>query len=260
MMSAFEIRNERYTQLSQMVIDGHITHKLDNIATIYINNRFYFSVFRRYNSPYNIVVEDYNGDIYLHQDHTIRTSLKSVLCLPDFEGENIYTLNATSYKHNGPVPCTDRDLADMRWSEIQGQYNAITVNFGGIFNNELIHNLTEDVKESDTPPSTPRSQIILKRECPPAPQRPTPEVIDAATTLLSISIPHRDTFVMSETDGPTLSMRFIDIAKRNRVPVCYCEMDDDSDDYDPDDSNYDSDDESNYTVLRSGSMIPKVNS
>ena len=65
---------------------------------------------------------------------------------------------------------------------------------------------------------------------------------------------------MSETDGPTLSMRFIDIAKRNRVPVCYCEMDDDSDDYDPDDSNYDSDDESNYTVLRSGSMIPKVNS
>lgn len=250
MMSAFEIRNERYAQLSQMVIDGHITHKLDNIATIYINNRFYFSVFRRYNSPYNIVVEDYNGDIYLHQDHTIRTSLKSVLCLPDFESGNIYTLNATSYKHNGPVPCTDRDLADMRWSEIHGQYHAITVNFGGIFNNELIHNLKE---ESEVPPSTPRSQMISSvRECPFAPQRPTQEVIDAATTLLSISIPHRDMVVMSETDGPTLSMRFTDIAKRNRVTVCYCDMDDDSDDYD-------SDDESNYTVLRSGSMIPKVN-
>jgi hypothetical protein len=259
MMSAFEIRNERLIALSQMVIDGHITHKFDNIATIYINSRFYFSVFRRYNSPYNIVIEDYNGDIYLHQDHTIRTSLKSVLCLPDFESGKIYTLNATSYKHNGPVPCTDIDIADMRWSEIHGQYHAITVNFGGIFNNELIHNLTEDVKE-EVPPSTPRSQMISVCECPPAPQRPTPEVIDAAKTLLSISIPHRDMVVMSETDGPTLSMRFTDIAKRNGVPVCYCEMDEDADDYDADDSDYDSDDETNYTVLRSGSMIPKVNS
>jgi hypothetical protein len=60
-------------------------------------------------------------------------------------------------------------------------------------------------------------------------------------------------------------MRFTDIAKRNGVPVCYCEMDEDADDYDADDydaddSDYDSDDETNYTVLRSGSMIPKVNS
>jgi hypothetical protein len=37
-------------------------------------------------------------------------------------------------------------------------------------------------------------------------------------------------------------------------------MDEDADDYDADDSDYDSDDETNYTVLRSGSMIPKVNS
>lgn len=244
-MSTFQDRNERFAQLSQMIIDGNITHKLDSIATIYINGRFYFNVFRRYNSPYNILIEDYNNDIYLHQDHTIRTSLKTVLCLTDDAAGNIYTWTATSYKHNGPVPCTDKDIADMRWSEINSQYQAISVNFGGIFYNEpLIQN----------PPSTPQSQTIPNPvECPQAPSRPrlNTEDFDAAATLLTLTIP-RSTgmFVMSESDGPTLSMRFADIAKRKRIPVCYCEMDDESEDDE-------SIDENNYTVLRSGSMIPK---
>lgn len=259
-MSALEIRNQRLAELSQMLINGHISHKLDSIATVYINNRFYFNVFRRYNSPYNIMIEDYNGDIYLHQDHTIRTSLKTVLCLPDFEAENIYTWNATSYKHNGPVPNVDKDIADMRWSEIQAQYHAINVNFGGIFYSEpLILYPSEDIKQ-EVPPSTPRSQIIPSvLECPGAPEHLRLNVEDktAAKTLLTLSIPENTgMFVMSESDGPTLSMRFEDIAKRHRVPVCYCEMDDD----DYDDSDVDEDeniDENNYTVLRSGSMIPK---
>lgn len=255
-MSTFQDRNERFAQLSQMIINGNITHKLDIIATVYINGRFYFSVFRRYNSPYNILIEDYNSDIYLHQDHTIRTSLKTVLCLPDDEAVKIYTSNATSYKHNGPVPNMDKDIADMRWSEIHSQYHAISVNFGGIFYSEpLIQN----------PPSTPQSQTIPNPvECPQAPARPrlNTEDFDVAATLLTVSIPRSNgMFVMSESDGPTLSMRFADIAKRKRIPVCYCEMDDDdSDDYESEDDSEEDDesiDENNYTVLRSGSMIPK---
>jgi hypothetical protein len=258
MMTALEIRNERLAQLSQMVINGHIFHKLDNIATIFINTRFYFNVFRRYNSPYNIVLEDYNGDIHLHQDHTVRTSLKTVLCLPDFEASNIYTSNATSYKHNGPVLNMDKDIADMRWSEIHTQYHAINVNFGGIFYSEPpILNYPADVKQ-EVPPSTPRSQIIPPPiECPNAPSHlnVTDEDMAAAKTLLTLSIPQNTgMFVMSESDGPTLSMRFADIIKGQRIPVCYCEMDDE-DDYSEDESI----DENNYTVLRSGSMIPKAN-
>ena len=261
MMTALQIRNERLAQLSQMVIDGHISHKLDSIATININGRFYFNVLRRYNSPYNIVIEDYNGDIYLHQDHTVRTSLKTVLCLPDYVASNIYTWTATSYKHNGPVPNMDKDIADMRWSEIQAQYQAINVNFGGIFYSEpLIPHPPDDVKQ-EVPPSTPRSQIIPPSiECPGAPERPnlSDEDVAAARTLLTLSIPQNTgMFVMSESDVPTLSMRFADIKKR--VPVCYCEMDES--DYDEDDYSEDeSIDESNYTILRSGSMIPKANS
>jgi hypothetical protein len=56
---------------------------------------------------------------------------------------------------------------------------------------------------------------------------------------------------VSSVDGPTLSMRFADIKKRKQDEhiSCYCQMntDDDSDD-----------DENNYTILRSGTHIPKT--
>lgn len=266
MMSAFDIRNERLTELSQMVVNGQVTSKLDSIATIHINSRFYFNVFRRYNSPYNIVIEDYNGDIYLHQDHTIRTSLKTVLCLQDYQSSNIYTWNATSFKHNGPVPSIDKDLADMRWSEIQAQYQAVSINFGGIFYGEpLLPNPTENMEEEDiAPPSTPIAQMIPPiLPTPLAPSRPTLNTEDnqAANILFTLSIPKMDnTFKMSESDGPTLSMRFADILKRQ--PVCYCEMheSDDESEYDTDDSEYEDEDldENNYIVLRNGTMIPKA--
>lgn len=252
MMSSLQIRNERLNQLSQMVVDGQVVHKLDLIATIYINSRQYFTVFRRYNSPYNIVIEDANLDIYLHQDYTVRKSLKTVLVLPDYEASNIYTWNATSYKHNGPIPSIDKDIADMTWTEIHAKYHAISVNFGGIFYN-IDYNIgipPLDVKEEI--PSTPRDQMIPSdREVPGAPERPIKsEDKAAAHTLLTLSIPKFDgEFKMSETDGPTLSMRFTDIMNRQANPrMCYCQMDDESDE----------DDESNYTILRSGTMIPKT--
>jgi hypothetical protein len=258
MMSAFDIRNERLAQLSQMVVNGQVTSKLDSIATIHINSRFYFNVFRRYNSPYNIVIEDYNGDIYLHQDHTIRTSLKTVLCLSDYDASNIYTWNATSFKHNGPVPSTDKDIVDMRWSEVQAQYQAVSVNFGGIFYGEPLLP-TPSVDEEITPPSTPIAQMIPSvLPTPDTPARPTQKCNDdqAAETLLTLSIPKSDgTFKMSESDRPTLSMRFADILKRQ--PVCYCEMhdSDDESEYDTEDEDLD---ENNYIVLRNGTMIPKA--
>jgi hypothetical protein len=45
----------------------------------------------------------------------------------------MYTIGATSYKHNGPVPSLFPDIADMRWTEIHGKYQTISVNFGGVF-------------------------------------------------------------------------------------------------------------------------------
>ena len=252
-----DIRNQRLAELSQMVIAGQITHKLDNIATIYINGRHYFNVFRRYNSAYNIVIEDTNNDIYLHQDYTVRKSIQTVMCLPDYEAGNIYTWNATSFKHNGPVPSLTHDIADMRWTEIQAQYQGVSVNFGGIFYNDYIPQVaTENV--DDECPSTPRDQIRSAPTTPPgAPERPVATQqpisdVEAANILMTLSIPPAShAFVLRECDGPTLSMRFADIKKRKRDEhvSCYCQMNSDDDN---------TDDENNYTVLRSGTQIPKV--
>ena len=121
-------------ELSQMVVDGKIISKLDHIATIYINGRRYFNVYRRYNSDFNILVEDYNNDIYLHKDCTVRNSLHTILCLTYYDSNDIYTIDATSYKHNGPVPSLVPDIADMKWTEIHAKYHTVSVNFGGIFN------------------------------------------------------------------------------------------------------------------------------
>ena len=245
-------RNERLIDLSKMVIDGTIAYKIDHIATVNINGRHYFNVFRRYNSPYNIVIEDNNTDIYLHQDNTIRESLQTVLCLPDWETDNIYTWTATSYKHNGPVPAISCDIADMRWSEVHNAYYAINVNFGGIFNDFPLYQNTV----VGDPPSTPIAQIRQGPIHPPnAPERPDHPISDeeAAHILLTLSIPPQpDFFVMSESDGPTLSMRFADVKKRNEHISRSFQMDSDDDE-----TNYDEDDENNYTVLRSGTQIPK---
>lgn len=108
-----------------MVVNGTIISKFDHIATVYLDGRMYFNVFRRYNSDYNIVIQDYNNDVYLHQDYIIKESINSILCM----NNNIYTLGATSYKHNGPVPSLMPDIADMRWTEVHGKYQKIDVNF-----------------------------------------------------------------------------------------------------------------------------------
>jgi len=260
-------RDMRLNELSQLVIDGVVTYKLDHIATVFINSRHYFNVFRRYNSVYNIVVEDNNADIYLHQDYTVRKSLQTVMCLSEHEAAHLYTWNATSYKHNGPVPSMSVDIADMRWTELQTNYQAVSVNFRGIFEdppaynfdnvaNTEANNVVNAVVES---PSTPVAQIRSTPTDPPgAPTRP-PTITDkeAACILLTLSMPPQQRlFMRGESDGPTLSMRFADVKKRaegRKQLSCYCQMNEGDDEGDDEGE----DDENNYTSLRSGTQIPK---
>ena len=259
-------RDARLNELSQLVIDGVVTYKLDHIATVSINSRHYFNVFRRYNSVYNIIVEDNNADIYLHQDYTVRKSLQTVMCLPEHEAAHLYTWNATSYKHNGPVPSMSVDIADMRWTELQTNYQAVNVNFGGIFQDPPTYEFDNvDNTEANNvvlvePPSTPVAQIRSTPTDPPgAPARP-PTITDkeAACILLTLSMPPQPRlFMRGESDGPTLSMRFTDVKKRieGRQSSCYCYMN--SDDGEDDGEDDREDDDNRYTVLRSGTQIPK---
>ena len=84
-----DYRNQYLMSLSQLVVGGEITWKLDQIASIYINGKSYFNVFRRYNSEYNIVIEAAGGDVYLHRDIDIRMSLKRILYLNDKSSNNM---------------------------------------------------------------------------------------------------------------------------------------------------------------------------
>ena len=230
-MTMNHFRNERLIQLSQMVMNGEITHKIDQIATIYINGNHYFNVFRRYNSPYNIVLEDMNGDFHYHQDHTVRTSLKSVLCLNDYDTASIYTWSVTSYKHNGPIYSMPQDIADMRWTEIQLSYQAVNVNFRGIFEyyQEIIPS-TPLYQEMDLP--------VQQNNCIPDDTDDT----ETSNILVTLTIPH------IEEEGEII--RQVVARKLFDENTCYCNCDcDESDD--------DSWDENNYTILRNGTAIPK---
>lgn len=114
-----------------MVVNDTIHTKLDTIAEIYIHNIKYFTVYRRYNSVYEIVIKYINNDIYVRKDSTIRQALQDVLCLSGKELWNMYTDQAYSYGHNAPI-ISLIDLVDSHWTEIQEQYSTIRMNVGGI--------------------------------------------------------------------------------------------------------------------------------
>jgi len=138
--------------LSAMVLNNTIQWKMDKIADVSINGLFYFTIFRRFNSPYEIVVEYENGDTYLQKDGTIRQSLQRVLCLSKEQITSLYTTSVYSYKHHGAI---DLDVVDQRWSAIQRDYGAVLLNLGGILEEfQASYEAYQEEKES------PKNEIV----------------------------------------------------------------------------------------------------
>ncbi len=241
-MSMNHFRNDRLIQLSQMVVNGEITHKIDQIATIYINGYQYFNVFRRYNSPYNIVLEDMSGDFHYHQDHTVRTSLKTVLCLNDYDAANIYTWSTTSFKHNGLIYSMPQDIADMRWTEIQSQYQAVSVNFRGIF--ETVNAYIPSTPIYQEVPEEYQEQQVQQVHQMQQEQQERQE--DDEENVANILV----TLYTQEPERVVTQKLFND-------NVCYCNCESD-DNEEQNDDEQDTIDENNYIVLRNGTMIPKM--
>jgi hypothetical protein len=229
---------DRISQMSQMVVGGQVMYKFDHIAVIYIDGRHYFNVYRRYNSPYNIMIEDYNLDVHLHQDYTLRTSLKNILCLPEESSTNMYMLCADSFKHNGPIII---DILDMRWTEIQTQFQAVNVHLSDVF--EPPSQTMFSMPTTPSMPITPLNQTINPLTEPPPLVRylqPSPLVIPELPEE-----PKAD-----PSDHPYMSLKYIDV-KSGRGDSChmgcYCE-------YDSDDN---ASEEDNYMLLRSGTIVNK---
>jgi hypothetical protein len=142
-------RNNALDAMCEISLNGYTTKKLDFLGTIHIYGVHYFNVFRRYNSVYEIVLEDFHGDFHFHKDYTIRQSLQHILCLSDEQMEGIYTRYATSFKH-GSCPMTSmHDAPNMHWSELQQQWQAAALDFGGIL--EEYHRSCEQIKNEVDP-------------------------------------------------------------------------------------------------------------
>jgi hypothetical protein len=114
---------------------------LDYVAHISIHGSGYFNVFRRYNSRYEFLVEDLNGDIHFHKDVTIRQSLQAILCLTDEQMATAVIVYATGFKMQTPISLA----IDTHWSELHREHHGAMITVEGIL---------EDYPHATTPLST----------------------------------------------------------------------------------------------------------
>ena len=139
-------RAEQFNHLSETHVNGRSIHKIDLIAIVRICGTHYFNVYRRYNSVYEIVIEDWNGDFYLQRDNRVRASIGRVLCLSEQQINSIYTQELYSFRHGGTPPATTPAPENMAWSEVQREWCAIEINLRGIL--EDYHRFVSQVSEN----------------------------------------------------------------------------------------------------------------
>ena len=122
-------RMHRFKQLSMMYINGMPVSKLDYVAHISLHDGApYFNVFRRYNSRYEFLLEDFNGDIHYHKDVTIRQSLQAILCLTDEQMATAVIVYATGFKMQTPISLA----IDTHWSELHREHHGAMITVEGI--------------------------------------------------------------------------------------------------------------------------------
>ena len=164
-------RFNHFQAISQMVINGHIVHKLDFLASISIYGSPYFNVFRRYNSPYEIVVEDLNADFHFFRNITVKETIQDVLCLSDEQMETFHVENAISIKKYG---CVDFD-ATMNWIQLQQLHEGVMLNVEGILSEypytSVIYDDLPGMMGSFLPVFAPANSPVVNRasQCPGAP-------------------------------------------------------------------------------------------
>ena len=189
-MSAFD-RSQRLSNLSLMFVNGKLLPKLDFLGTISIHGCEYFNVFRRYNNSYEIVLEDFYGDLHFHKDYTLRQSIQSVLCLSEEQMKNIHVLNMLSFKHQGEKVTSE--LVNMRWSEIQYRWYGMSLNLGGIL---------KDFHQQ----AFPNSPVPHQQEEPQAPQAPRTRA-------------HVSQALLTSLQPQNLSDRFAAVAQPENITV-----------------------------------------
>jgi hypothetical protein len=257
-------RNNKLMALSEVVVGGQLHYKLDLIANISLNGFPYCTVYRRYNSPYEYLLEDTNGEFLCHKDYTVRQSLSTSLTHYRLHDSDFTVLNASTFKYNTSIINSAHNILDMRWSDICKIYSGVILNLGGIpynyytFPQMSSNNLNTETTFNtsyDTPAPTALTPAVKSErlDAPPdAPLKLNKSDLDAADALVDLS---REYVTPQVLFPETLSGK-----KRTRIDSnCYCMFDSEDDFEYTEDTELDTTvDETKYTILRNGTMIPKV--
>jgi hypothetical protein len=119
-------RTRHLTKLGEMILNDQIISKVDLIGSVSLTNGTYYNVYRRYNSYYDIIIEDVNLNYLIQADMTIRESIGSAIKLSETEINSMYSVSAMSFKHN--ITINDSEcIMDKKWSDIQTMFTGINV-------------------------------------------------------------------------------------------------------------------------------------
>lgn len=139
-MSTIFQNHTALSTLSEMLIQGNIISKYDLIAVIHIHGYHHFNIYRRYNSSYEIIIEDYVGDFHFHQNQTIYESLRSLLCFSDIQMATTYVTQVI-YIRDFSSPFAE-NLLHLRWTDIQEHFSAAIIHIG--FSDSSLHTFIMD--------------------------------------------------------------------------------------------------------------------
>jgi hypothetical protein len=180
MSAAAFIPSDNTLKMSELTINSEVTSKVDALVRVDIYGFWYYTIFRRYNSPYDILVEDIHKNVILLEKSStsVRQIMAQLLHLTSVEAAKIYVAN----NHSMAQACSSAEIAmialDLTFAEIQTLYSGLYLNLEGV------------------PPSS-REET-------------------AAHTLLTLQIPKSDPdeFYQSPSDYNDLSMRVVDVTAR----------------------------------------------
>lgn len=182
MCAAAFVPAETTLRMSELTINGEITMKVDALARIDLYGFWYYTIFRRYNSVYDILVEDIHKNVVLVEKST--TTMRQIITqlhnLDHISSNMIYIANNHSMEHS----CSSQEITltalDRPLLEIQRLYTGLYLNLEGI------------------PPAN------------------TPEIV-ISHPVLSLQIPKSDSdeFYQSPSDYNDLSMRVADMIARS---------------------------------------------
>jgi hypothetical protein len=118
-------RNEVLHDLSLLSICGQSVHKLETLGTVFIDNRKAYNVFRRFNSPYEILLESDDHTIHFHKNYYVLESLHRLL---GSQMEHLEVVAVYSYRHHGALVSPEAcHLPTLRWDELHHMWSGASI-------------------------------------------------------------------------------------------------------------------------------------